>query len=132
MKWLQKLWWRIRDWWLSRRLLVSPERKGEAQEAVNRVVYATKMPPDCVTAGVFRGGCSVSVKHDSAWEVFVHNTYAEAADEAIDWVLYRSPDLSYRKTTKLPRITRRAFDAQRRRKQKQEKKDAHTATTKIP
>jgi len=114
-RWLRDTWWAARDWWKARRLLVNEDLKLDAQEAVNWVVYETNLPPDCVTGGVMRGGCSIKVKHNDAWEVFIHNTYKEAAYEAIAWVTLQGGELETNKATKLNRSTRRAFDSHRKR-----------------
>jgi hypothetical protein len=122
MSWLRKLWWRLRDWWLGKRLLVNETRLDAAQTAVNRVVMETSLPPDCATGGPMRGGCAIQVKHDDAWEVFIHNTYEEAATEAIAWVQLQGSELEHRTASKLNRQQRRTFDAERTAKTKTKKK----------
>lgn len=122
MTWRQRLreWWRkVKDWFGARRLLVNEDKQAAAQEAVNRVVYETDIPPDCVTAGVWDGGACIKVKHADAWEMFVHRTYDEAASEAIAWLRLQGEEVSYRHVTKLDRRTRRAFNAHHKRHQPQ-------------
>ncbi len=96
----------------------SPER-SEAQEAVNWLVYATDLPPDCVNALVFNGGCAIRVKHQDAWEMFVCNSYNEAARKAYEWwdeMTASGNNISAGKTSTLNRHDRRKFDAVRRKR----------------
>ena len=116
MSWLRNLWWRIRDWWLGKRLLVTETQLDAGQTAVNRGVMETLLPPDCVTGGPMRGGCAIQVKHDDSWEVFIHNTYEEAANEAIGWVRLQGSELEHRTASKMNRQQRRAFDSDRQKK----------------
>jgi hypothetical protein len=120
---LKTLWW----WWKGKLLNIelkdelSPVRT-EAQMAVDRVVMETDITPDCVSAQVVRGGCTIMVKHNEAWEAFVHNSYNEAAEKAIEWLLLQGDEIKTNKVTKLNRKSRRAFDvvrkAERQHKQK--------------
>jgi hypothetical protein len=127
LTWFRDVWRRLYDWWRGRRLLAA-QRAGvaipeltEAQQAVSRVVLGTKLPPDCVSAGPMRGGCAIQVKHDDAWEVFLHHTYAGAATEAIYWVKLQDDELEYRSASKLNRAQRRTFDAERRTRNKKQR-----------
>lgn len=98
--------------------LESPER-SEAQEAVNWLVYATNLPPDCVNALVFNGGCAIRVKHRDAWEMFICNTYREAASKAYEWweeEVDSGNKISAGAASTLNRHERRKFDAVRRKR----------------
>jgi hypothetical protein len=61
-----------------------------------------------------RGGKTILIKHDEAWEAFVHNTYLAAADKAIEWINTQGDEMSASNYSKLNRAERRAFDARRR------------------
>lgn len=91
----------------------SPERT-EAQEAVNKVVMATDIAPDCVSAIVQDGGACILVKTDGDWEAFIHNSYGEAADKAIEWLLLQGDFVETSETSSMNRKQRRVFDAERR------------------
>ena len=65
--------------------LGSQERR-DAEEAVAKVVAKTQVPADCVSATTLQGGPAILVEHDGAKEGFVHRTYDQAADKAIEWV----------------------------------------------
>lgn len=118
--WFRDVWRKLLDWWRGRRLLAAQldgrqtAELTEAQQAVNRVVLETKLPPDCVSAGPMRGGCAIQVKHDDAWEVFLHHTYTGAAAEALAWVQLQGDEIEHRSASKLNRKQRRTFDAERR------------------
>ena len=111
----QALWWWIVGRRLDRRLAdtASPIRT-EAEEAVAKVVYETDIPPDCVVANVVRGGPCILIKHDDAWEAFVHNSYMEAAEKAIEWLNLQGDLVSATETSNLNRKQRRIFNSKRR------------------
>ncbi len=94
---------------------VSPLRT-EAQQAVDRVVRETNLPPDCVQARVYNGGCAILVKHNAAWELCIDHTYAGAAQHAIDFL--RKHDVEAGQVSVMNRQQRRAFDALRRKRNK--------------
>lgn len=95
----------------------SPTRT-EAERAIDRVVMETDIAPDCVSALVFQGGCAIKVKHQDAWEMFLHNSYGEAADKAIEWLLLQGDEISTRGVSKLTRQQRLDFNASRKHKRK--------------
>lgn len=95
----------------------SPTRT-EAERAVTRVVMETDIAPDCVSAMVFQGACAIKVKHQDAWEMFLHNSYNEAADKAIEWLLLQGDEISTRGISKLTRQQRLDFDGSRKQKRK--------------
>lgn len=91
------------------------EARNEGQEAVDKVVLETDIVPDCVSASVVRGGPCILVKTDGEWEAFIHNTFGEAADKAIEWVNQQGEYMeSQAETSSMNRGQRRAFDAKRR------------------
>jgi len=109
------VWW----WWTGNLLNVQLEDKTskmrtEAQIALDRVVFETHIPPDCVTACIVRGGPCIRVKHDFSQEAFIGNTYAHAADKALEWINTQGEELVTEKTTKMTHKDIKVFDAQRR------------------
>ena len=114
---------RITQFWKGQYLEVqlqdttSPTRT-DAEKAVTRVVMETNIAPDCVSAMVFQGGCAIKVKHQDAWEMFLHNSYSEAADKAIEWLLLQGDEISTRGVSKLTRQQRLDFNAGRKHKRK--------------
>ena len=112
----KRAWQACTGWWLDKKLAADTTTRSEAEEAVRRVVMTTNIAPDCVTATVVRGGPCILVKHDRATEAIIHNTYAEAADEAIRYILQHQ--LGTGERSKLNRAQRRQFDAEQRRKRK--------------
>ncbi len=119
--WLQRVVWFFKGEELKAQLAqvatptspASPIRT-EAELAVERVVMETDITPDCINAQVLRGGCTILVKHNEAWEAFVHNSYGEAADKAIEWLKLQGDEIKTNKVTKLNRQQRRKFDAERK------------------
>jgi hypothetical protein len=109
-------------WWftgglLDARLADSESTEySEAQAAVDKVVYETDIAPDCVSAMVMRGGHCVLVKTDDEWEAFIHNSYEEAADKAIEWLNLQGEYVETAKTSKLNRRARREFNATRKKR----------------
>lgn len=93
--------------------------RDEALAAVKRVVFETNIEPDCVSAQIIRGGPAILVKHNEAWEAFVHNSYGEAAQKAVEWLKLQGDEISTSKITKLTRVQRRFFKKIRRRKAKE-------------
>jgi hypothetical protein len=91
----------------------SPERT-EAQAAVDKVVMQTDIAPDCVSAIVQDGGPCILLKVDGEWEATIHNSFGEAADEAIKWLLIQGDFVETAGTSKMNRKQRRVFDAERR------------------
>ena len=91
----------------------SPER-SEAEEAVAKVIAETDVAPDCVSALVRDGGACILVKTDGDWEGFIHNSYGEAADKAIEWLLLQGDFVETQNTSDMNRAQRRSFDAKRR------------------
>ncbi len=106
-------WWKGQN--LDKQLAdVQGELRSEAHAAVVKVVYETNIAPDCISALVFRGGCAIKVKHDDAWEMCIHNTYDQAADGAIEWLLLQGGEIKTSEVSGMSRKERRRFDAQRR------------------
>lgn len=91
----------------------SSSERTEAQAAVDKVVMQTEIAPDCVSAIVQDGGACILVKTDNDWEAFIHNSYGEAADKAIEWLLLQGDFVETKETSSLNRKQRRAFNAQR-------------------
>jgi hypothetical protein len=112
----QNIVWDIKSYFLAARLDSDTVTRGEAEEAVAKVVYKTNIAPDCVSATVVRGGPCIYVKHDNAHEAFIHKTYAEAADEAINWLNRHTGIVRTSETSGMNRQQRRAFDAKRKQK----------------
>lgn len=115
---IRKLRWKFTGALLEEKLAdTESDERSEAQKAVDRVVWETDIAPDCVSASVVRGGPCILLKTDGEWEATIHNTYAEAADEAIKFINlqgeYMEPQAE---TSKLNRRARREFDAQRRKR----------------
>jgi hypothetical protein len=87
-----KAWWQVQTWFVKSQLLQAKlESKGtealtEAQRSLRKICAETGIAPDCVSAQILRGGCCILVKHNEASEAFVHNSYPEAADQAIAWL----------------------------------------------
>lgn len=118
-KYIARLFKFLRYWWSGNLLEVKLQDKtsdirSEAQRAVDNVVFETDIAPDCVYATVINGGCAIVVKHNAATEVCVHNSYAEAALEAIKWLQAREGEIHTGKVSDLNREQRRSFDAQRK------------------
>ena len=112
---LQRIFWFWKGQVLEAELAqeASPLRTA-AQLAVDRVVLETDITPDCVSALVFRGGETIKIKHNEAWEVFIGKNYEHAADEAIAWLKRQGDEIKTGRVTKMKRKQRRAFDAERR------------------
>ena len=111
-----RFWW----WWQGNLLNIELEKdtsrvRTEAQIALDRVVFETHLPHDCITACIVRGGPCILVKHDAAQEAFIGTSYNHAADKAIEWINAQGDEISTEKTTKLSRKAQKVFDAQRRR-----------------
>ena len=109
-------------WWfqgkLLNRQLKSPETtsRTDAEEAVCRVVMETDIAQDCVQATILRGGPCILIKTDEDWEAFIHKSYKEAADEAIEWLILQGDEVKTAHTSNMNRAERRAFDARRKQK----------------
>jgi hypothetical protein len=112
--------WRFQGIRLAAKLQDSnSEARDEAIAAIKRVVFESDIPPDCVSAQIVRGGTSILIKHNDAWEAFVHNSYGEAAQKAIEWLWLQGDEISTSKTTRLNRVQRRFFKKVRRLKAKE-------------
>jgi hypothetical protein len=112
--WFQGLFWSIQGF--NKEIALRQEKsaqRSEAQLAVDSVVMRTSIAPDCVAALVFRGGCAIKVKHDEAWEMFIHNSYAEAAEKAIEWLLLQGDEVTTSKVSNLNRRDRRVFQKEK-------------------
>jgi hypothetical protein len=124
----QQIWWKLRGEALHHQLQdhASPLR-SEAQIAVDRVVYETKIAPDCVMGAVVRGGPAIILKHDphgngATQTVFIGKTYEHAATEAIAWLKTQGSELTTKKVSQLRRADARKFDAIRRQKQRKRRR----------
>lgn len=89
---------------------------GDKQEALRYAIARTNLPPDCFDAIEVRGGPAIRLRHDKAEEIFVHDTYLDAAKKAVEFVRSQQKPLSATKVTKLNRKARRRFDAAVRKK----------------
>lgn len=126
--WIKKIWvaiwWKLRGEALHAQLQdQSAPLRTEAQIAVDRVVYETHIAPDCAVAMIVRGGTAISIKHEphgngATQSVFIGNSYAEAADKAIEWINTQGDELKTNKVTQIRRDDRRKFNAIRRQKQR--------------
>lgn len=119
---IKQLFWRLVWWWQGGVLSVELEKENSAVRtdaviALDRVVLETTLPHDCIKANIVRGGPCIMVKHDDAWEAFIHKTYAEAADKAIEWIRAQGDEIATANTTNLSRKDQKIFDAQRRKLQ---------------
>lgn len=125
-RWYNRFWrWLTQSiqnivWWFQGVALEAELKDAESiqhqggRRALRRVVLETDIAPDCVSATIVRGGCTIMVKHDEAWEAFIHNSYDEAAQEAIDWINRQGDEISTSETSDMNRKQRRAFSSQRR------------------
>jgi hypothetical protein len=127
MAWIKTLWLTLWWWFVggvrSAQLQdTASDARNEAEEAVARIVYESDIAPDCVCATVVHGGCAILVKHDTgtpnnprvASEIFIHRTYALAAEKALEW-LHNKPMLRTGTVSKHNRQERRASVSRRRR-----------------
>ena len=130
------LWERIRAffvglWWSFRAIfheaqLANPDSdvRTEAQRAIDRVVFETQIPPDCVKAMFFRGAPNIQISHDpftgGATATMINGeSYNHAAERAIEWITANSKgDLTFHGATVMRRKDRRAFNSIRKRVQK--------------
>lgn len=97
--------------------------RSEAQLAVDRVVYETNIAPDCAIGMIVRGGTAIMIKHEphgngATQDIFIGNTYEEAADKAIEWIKAQGTELATQGVSRILREDRRKFNAIRRQKQK--------------
>jgi hypothetical protein len=92
------------------RQLDSPIR-AEAKEAFAKIIHQTELAPDCIIAGEHDGSPMFKVKHDNAWELFLHNSYEEAAEKVIEWANLQGDEVSTAKTSNMNREQRRKFAA---------------------
>ena len=117
------IWWKFRGEALHAQLQDhSSPLRTDAQRAVDRVVYETNVPPDCVKGVIFRGLPNMQISHDqfvngATMTMINGRNYDHAAERAIEWINAQT-DLTYRGATSMPRRDRRAFDAIRRHKKK--------------
>jgi len=119
MAWFKQLWKRVSRWWTGNLLVAQladaeSETRSAAELAVARVVAQTNIPPDCVVACVLHNGCCIQIRHDTATEAFLHNTYAQAADKAIEWYTLRGGSTrGWGRTTQLSKKQQKVFNAVR-------------------
>lgn len=95
--------------------------ESQAKEALARVIFETDIPPDCVEATTAFGGPCIKVKHDEAWEAIIHETYEQAADQAILFIKDQGEYLETAKTAAqgpMNRAQRRRFDKERKKGRK--------------
>jgi hypothetical protein len=93
--------------------------RSDAERAVNRIVYETRVAPDCVSAMIFRGAPSITVKHDKLFDGSTSTitnglTYAEAADRTIAWIEAQGLELTYTGVTKISNTATHMFDNKRK------------------
>jgi hypothetical protein len=104
-------------WWFSGGVLSAQlrdegsETRSEAELAVERVVMQTHIAPDCVVATVMRGGPCIILTHDGAKEAFIHKSYTQAADKAIEWL--EKNTVRTKKASRLSHHKRQAFNRKR-------------------
>ena len=104
-------------WYLKGQLLLDQLQSGgettksEVEEVLARIVAETGIAPDCVSAQILRGGHTILVKHNLAWEAFIHNSYPEAADRAISWIKFQGYNLKTGEVSSLNREKRRKLKA---------------------
>jgi len=96
--------------------------RTDAEKAVHRVIRESGLPPDCVGATVVRGGSAILVMHTKTakngevkkqQEAFVHNTYDEAATEALKWI-QNQEKVSVGSQSGYNRAERRSFAARQK------------------
>jgi hypothetical protein len=119
--WLKRIWWPLRGRWLDKQLAPGGMKRSEAEEQLARILYETGIRPDAVTATTMRGGPCFLVRHKAATEVFIHNSYTEAADKTIEWLKLQGNEITPKKLDAAPvmsRKTRRAY-ARKLRREKQ-------------
>jgi hypothetical protein len=85
--------------------------KSEVEEILARIVAETGIAPDCVSAQILRGGHTILVKHNLAWEAFIHNSYPEAAERAISWIKFQGYNLKTGEVSSYNRAQRRKLKA---------------------
>jgi hypothetical protein len=86
----------------------------EAVTALRKVWNKKLFPPDCVSAGLCRGGPALFFTHDEAKEVFIGASYDHAADQLIKWYLEERAakvEPTTKTVTKLNRAQRRAWSS---------------------
>ena len=129
IKKLKSLWLRIKWWWtggvLSSKLSdYGSDTRSEAEQAVERIVLATDIVPDCVAATTLRGGAAILITHDKAQEGFIGRSYEHAADKAIEWLTKREGRyIVQRNSTSLSQKSVKIFNAKR--KKSRRKKNMH-------
>ncbi len=100
------------------------DARTDAEKAVARILRGTGIPPDCVGATVIQGGCAIlithSVREQKRQEAFVHKTYEQAADKALEWL--EANKLKFGGQTGYNRDTRRAYKAKQIRALKAKRK----------
>jgi len=86
-----------------------------AYEAAMRVQQHPKLPPGThIATGPINGGCGITLNIDGKEEVFVHHSYARAADEVEKWLEMRVEKVPKRKANRRER--RIAQEMQRKKK----------------
>lgn len=64
---------------------VNEDTHIDARKAMMKVYRERMFPPDCLSAGMCRGGHALYFKHDEAMEIFIGKSYDHAADKLIEW-----------------------------------------------
>jgi hypothetical protein len=121
--WIVRLFKSLVHWWQGKLRNIELADKAstvrsEAEEAVSMVIYATGVAPDCVSASVIQGGFAILIQSDeNTKETFVHNSYTQAAEKAIEWWHERGgKEICQGTASKMNRAERRAFNRQRQRR----------------
>ena len=101
--------------------------RTDAERAVERIVYETSVAPDCVSAMIFRGAPSITVKHDplgngATQTVTIGLTYADAADKTIEWIEAQGSELTFKSATKLTNTAQHLFNNKRKKLSKEDKR----------
>jgi hypothetical protein len=113
--WLEKVWWPLRGRQLDKQIAEGGKKRTEAEEQLARILYETEIRPDSVSATTMRGGPCFIVRHEAATEVFIHNSFADAADKAIEWINLQDDEITPKKIDQAPVMSRKQRRAYARR-----------------
>lgn len=129
MRWKERWreWWhRARVWWAdwvnSWRTLRLAKRIPELQEPSAKAMYKVycacpHIPPDTISAGIQNGGQALFFRHKGVTEIFIHQSYDQAAIELIAWIKAQRDTLDT-SNSQMNRVQRRAYAAHFKRKAK--------------
>jgi hypothetical protein len=117
--WREKIWWRITGHVANRQIEPGGKKRDEAEEQLARILFETGIRPDAVSATTMNGGPCFLVTHQGATEAFIHHTYTQAADKAIEWLKGDGQSIAAKKDERAPvmnRKQRRGYKRRHRRK----------------